>query len=492
MNDHLLRRGVWAVVSVTIALALLAVVAVRSVVSSMGEVAFRDAAHLVLVETLRASSEREARNARSFLLTGSPRFLSETHAANQTVRDQLATMRTSMSGEAERALLDEVERAEAAQWVAMERVIRLKGDGQTNEQVLHSFEVAVQPTRDALDDSILRLIELQEQELSTATHAARASVARTVKLLIGLSALGLALSLGLAIMLTRALRAQRHQREQLARHAVQIEAANRDLDAFAGRVSHDLRNVIAPLGFSAAMLRRPGASQEALESIAERIQRGVERSVGMLDGLLAFSRSGQPDPTARASVSESARDVLEELAPVIARVNAVVETELDEPIEVACSRELLDCVFHNLLGNALKFLEGREIRRVRISAASHGAACELVVEDTGPGIPEAVRTKIFEPFYRVPGTQAAGTGIGLATVRRIVDAHRGHIEVSSRAGGGTAFRVRLPLAAAEAPLAVDAPRAVEARQLDAPGRAVSVSATNELRAPANRGQRASS
>jgi signal transduction histidine kinase len=71
------------------------------------------------------------------------------------------------------------------------------------------------------------------------------------------------------------------------------------------------------------------------------------------------------------------------------------------------------------------------------------------VEDTGPGIPRTALEKIFDPFYRVPGTKARGTGIGLATVKRVVEQHAGRIAVESTVGRGTHFQIWLPLASAD-------------------------------------------
>jgi signal transduction histidine kinase len=80
--------------------------------------------------------------------------------------------------------------------------------------------------------------------------------------------------------------------------------------------------------------------------------------------------------------------------------------------------------------------------------------CALDVEDSGPGIPAGSVRKIFDPFYRVPGVTAPGTGIGLATVHRIVEAHHGTVEVVSPPGAGARFRVRLPVRRAAASAAL--------------------------------------
>jgi signal transduction histidine kinase len=101
------------------------------------------------------------------------------------------------------------------------------------------------------------------------------------------------------------------------------------------------------------------------------------------------------------------------------------------------------------LSNAVKFLERDSARLVKVAAHPRTRWCELIVEDTGPGIPETALSKIFEPFYRLPSSRAPGTGIGLATVQRIVQAHGGRIVVESRVGEGTSFHVWLPLAAEE-------------------------------------------
>ncbi len=99
----------------------------------------------------------------------------------------------------------------------------------------------------------------------------------------------------------------------------------------------------------------------------------------------------------------------------------------------------------NLIGNAVKFVTGRSRREVRISARRVGSDCRVTISDTGPGIPEGWRTKIFEPFVRVPGTVEPGSGIGLATVNRIVRAHGGDVEVTANGKEGVVFVVRLPL-----------------------------------------------
>jgi signal transduction histidine kinase len=139
-------------------------------------------------------------------------------------------------------------------------------------------------------------------------------------------------------------------------------------------------------------------------------------------------------------------------------VHATLDLDVDE-LDVACPASLLHLITVNLVGNALKFLDACPVRRVFVSAHGFEGWAELVVQDSGPGIPHDSLERIFEPFYRVPGGSAPGTGIGLATVRRIVDAHGGSVEVHSEMGRGTTFRVRIPAVREVEPLRAGAPRA---------------------------------
>jgi signal transduction histidine kinase len=165
-----------------------------------------------------------------------------------------------------------------------------------------------------------------------------------------------------------------------------------------------------------------------------------------MDALLTFSRANQPtDLQARASLRSAMAAVVEEFDLRLAQADATIDADIDD-LEVHCAPALLHVLIANLVDNAVKFLRERPERRVRVTSRIVRGGCELQIEDSGPGIPDDVRERIFEPFFRVPGTAAAGTGIGLATVRRIVDACGGRITLDSTVGIGSSFRVWLPLA----------------------------------------------
>jgi signal transduction histidine kinase len=235
---------------------------------------------------------------------------------------------------------------------------------------------------------------------------------------------------------------RRNLRREAATARARLEAANRDLEAFGRRIAHDLKGPLAPIPLLAHRLKL-GTADPVVVRTAESIAAKALQAGNMIDGLLAFSRRGGHDPTAATVAAGVIRDSLEDFAERIADDQVTVESELDAEAEVACAPSLFREVVDNLVGNALNHLKERERRWLRVRLCPRGALVELEVQDSGPGIPRESLDRIFDLFYRVPGTGSSGNGIGLSTVRRIVDAHGGEITVHSVLGEGTSFRARL-------------------------------------------------
>lgn len=235
--------------------------------------------------------------------------------------------------------------------------------------------------------------------------------------------------------------------EHVARHAAELEAVNRDLDAFAGSVAHDLKNALGPVMIAPGMIRRMSPDPSRVQEIAERAERATRRVAAILDALLAFSRASHIGENHESSSLRTAvKDIIDEISPLAARLDVSVRVEDVPDVQVACSSGLLHILLANLCGNAVKYLEGQRERRVSISANVEDSACRIDVEDTGPGIPRSAQDRVFEPFYRVEGTGVPGSGIGLATSRRIAESRGGRITVTSTLGRGSCFSVWLPLA----------------------------------------------
>lgn len=294
-----------------------------------------------------------------------------------------------------------------------------------------------------LSSQLGKLIRLNRAAASDAIDRVRALEKKTRYIQFGSGLIGLGLVLLVGWWGSREIAA--HD-EQVARHAAELEALNRDLDAFAGSVAHDLKNALSPVMIAPGLIRlSPDPSR--VREIIERTERATRRAAAMLDALLAFSRASHADANDESgSLRAAVKDIIDELSPLVAQLDVTLHVEDVPDVQIACSPGLLHIVLANLCGNAVKYLEGQRERRVRISAHVEDSSCRIDVEDTGPGIPTSAQARLFEPFYRVEGTRVPGTGIGLATARRIVDSRGGRITVTSRLGHGSCFSVFLPLA----------------------------------------------
>lgn len=286
----------------------------------------------------------------------------------------------------------------------------------------------------AVYEGLDRLTERNREEAAVLLAEADERLQRLVVVQSG-GAVTLLVAMGLGFLLVARL-----VRSDLER----IEQTNQELDAFAGRVAHDVRNAIAPMA-NAAQILRVARGPETLDALADQLSRSAEHTSRLLDGLLAFSRGGAArGERGEACPRKAAQAVLEELQPLIGRLGARVDARV-EASRLAMDPGLLHIVLANVAGNAVKFLDGGAQREVRILGSVGAERYELVVEDTGSGIAEEALEHVFEPFYRAPGSSAPGTGLGLATVWRILTAHGGEIAVDSRVGRGTTVRLSIPI-----------------------------------------------
>jgi signal transduction histidine kinase len=307
------------------------------------------------------------------------------------------------------------------------------------ERALEELRTAVRPASERLDGLVAQLIAYDHQEgvavASRIDALARVStVVSGLLVLIGAGLTGLAAAIGI--------RAVRQHEQSLRGHA-------EELDQFAGRVAHDIQS---PLGATAAALHvaRRHTSEEGRRSI-ERAERGVNRVSRLVDGLLEFARAGAGGARGPpADVAEVIDGVIGDLRPAAegSRVELRVEPAPHE--RLACSPGVLTSILSNLVRNAIAHMSDREVREVRIAVGPGTSlgAVRIEVEDTGPGIPDELGETVFEAFVRGPDATEPGSGLGLATVKRLVLAHGGRISLRSRVGVGSVFAVELPRAPA--------------------------------------------
>lgn len=431
-----------ALLAVTIA--LLSSWAQTAVVSGEARATEAIARDLVDAEKLRFAIEQESGSARAFLLTGNESHLGRLEEADRDVMTALARLQ-GRSADAARLVAIRALHAEyrADVWGAVES--RRRNASQSEIALFAGSEARTK--RFALDRELAQFVELADRRLADARVRDERAVRRATTLNIAITAAALLLAGCVVLLLMRTLRAERVRREEAAAYLGRIEQSNRDLEAFAGRISHDLRNALSPISFASARIRQAPGNRESAVAAGDRIDRLVARAVGLIDGLLAFSRAGdRPDAGASCSLRTAVEDVQEELTASATSGRVTLEVAIDD-CEIGCPPGLMHLLLANLAGNAIKFLRDRPVRKVVLRGGpSVDGFVQIAIEDTGPGIPAGVLSRIFEPFYRVPGTTQPGTGIGLATVRRVVDAYGGRVEVRSVVGVGTTFVVTLPQA----------------------------------------------
>jgi signal transduction histidine kinase len=229
-----------------------------------------------------------------------------------------------------------------------------------------------------------------------------------------------------------------------AEHGRRTQALVAEMDAFAGRVAHEIRGHLGALMLALGQLRQvtPGSAG----AIIDRADRTIEKMTRVVDALLDFSRAGgRPAPGAPASIEAALSSVVASLGPLAQAERAQLDVRCDARTPVRATQAVVESIVGNLARNALLYLGDAPTRRVTIRATTEGSRASIAVEDTGPGISRDLQPELFAPFRR-GSTRTGGVGLGLATVKRLVEAHDGTISLATTEGKGTRFEVRLPLA----------------------------------------------
>ena len=207
-------------------------------------------------------------------------------------------------------------------------------------------------------------------------------------------------------------------------------------------MAHELNNPLAAISMFSQMLEGELDDGSDLREQAAVIRRNTETCKRSIRGLLDMAAQAAPEPSA-FDVHEMLDDVRHLLRPVHQRAGVAVRAELEAEASRVYGDELqLRQVIVNLVLNAVQAVEDRG-GTVMIRTRDAGDAIQIEVSDDGPGVEPSVRDQIFEPFFttKPPGT---GTGLGLPTSRRIVQAHGGSLELVEGRATGAVFRLRLP------------------------------------------------
>jgi len=210
-------------------------------------------------------------------------------------------------------------------------------------------------------------------------------------------------------------------------------------------VAHDIRSPLGNVSLAAQMLQEvdPGSNKKVL---LEQLLRNVRRTEIILDDLLDFTQA----ESGLMSLEQEELDLTVLVGELVREQAEVCQThhfqfEGKDKCLILGDRERLSRVVSNLLSNAIKYSAPGRVITIKVEANSK--TCVLAIQDQGVGIAAEDLERIFQPFTRLESTRsmAQGTGIGLTSVRKIVEAHQGTVEVTSKPGIVTTFKVILPL-----------------------------------------------
>lgn len=230
-----------------------------------------------------------------------------------------------------------------------------------------------------------------------------------------------------------------------------LSSRNEEILQLAYAMTHDLQTPLASLTGSVDVLVRHlgDEADEKTKTWLVRMSQSIDRMTTMLDDLMSYARAGSEEVTMQCVETE---DLIDQL------LLEMIETASAKDITLDVTRPLpavtgdpaqVYRIFSNLIGNAMKYAPANEGARVAISASTEGDCVRFEIQDNGPGIDPKFLEKVFLPFKRATHKET-GSGLGLATVHRIVEQHAGRVWLESDGKSGTTAIVELPTACQEA------------------------------------------
>ncbi len=232
---------------------------------------------------------------------------------------------------------------------------------------------------------------------------------------------------------------------ELNAHLLRAGQALQLQQRFLADATHELRSPLTALRFQVQTLSR-ARSEDTRSQAISRLLGGVDRAARLVEQLLSLARQDPlsrdfiPTPTPLAACVNLA---LADVQAFAASRQIALVREAIAAVDIDGDADALVILIRNLLDNAVRYTPDHGT--VRISAVAKKLWVTLHVEDSGPGIPHGERRRVFDRFFRVPGTGATGSGLGLAIVKTIVERHMADIQLGDSALGGLSVKVIFPL-----------------------------------------------
>lgn len=229
--------------------------------------------------------------------------------------------------------------------------------------------------------------------------------------------------------------------ERVRERTAELEAVNRELESFSYSVSHDLRAPLRHIDAYSILLQEEYGPQlgRGGQEYIDRLRGAAKHMAVIIDGLLKLARCGrQPLELQSIALNQIVEHVVEGLRSEAA--GRQVDWKIGALSSIECDRALMEQVFANLLGNSLKYTRGRPAATIEVGESTQEGQPVIFVRDNGAGFDMKYAGKLFGAFQRLHSEeQFEGTGIGLATVQRIIQRHGGRIWAQSEQQKGATF-----------------------------------------------------
>lgn len=239
------------------------------------------------------------------------------------------------------------------------------------------------------------------------------------------------------------------QHRELSRQNEELQQAVEMRREFTGNVSHEMKTPLQVIGGYAELIENGMVAPEDIPRFAGLIREEAQSMKVTIDDVLTLSRLDESvdGVAAPVNLAEACRRVVDKLKPTAEQRNVSFALDLDESVMIMGDILLVSQLLTNLCSNAIKY--NKEGGVALIEVRRKGDRAQLIVSDQGAGIPEELRERVFERFFRVDPShnrQVGGTGLGLAIVKHAVEKLDGTIRVEDSDLGGASFKVELPLA----------------------------------------------
>lgn len=236
----------------------------------------------------------------------------------------------------------------------------------------------------------------------------------------------------------------------LGRGIAQQAQLSRQKDDFISAVSHELRTPLTSIRMYAEMLEKGWVkTNDKRQHYYQNVRQESERLSRLIENVLDFARiqRGKKQYSFElGNINDCVNRTIDMIRPHATQQGFSIHTDLGELPALAFDRDAVTQIVINLLDNAIKYARKSPDKTIHVRTAQQDAYCLIEVQDHGPGVALHQRKKIFDPFYRVEAEstrQSTGTGLGLALVKRLAEAHQGYVQIASAPSSGAVFKVCL-------------------------------------------------